>query len=184
MTLEMPGRWSIACSGMTGSTRWPTTIYPRFLESTKLAGLEVGFPLLDDRLVDFSLRLDPELKLKGLTLRWFFKEALKDFLPPEIITKKKHGFGLPFGVWAVEHAGLRALAVDSLDLLRDSRIVRADFSEQADQGISAAASGLLWRTCLDTDDAVPVAGAARYLSPDPSVPCFYIMIIVVIRYFQ
>ena len=103
---------------------------PKVLGATSLAGLDVGFPLLDDRLVDFSLRLDPELKLKGLTLRWFFKEALKDFLPPEIITKKKHGFGLPFGVWAVEHAGLRGLAVESLDYLRGRRIVRADFLDR------------------------------------------------------
>lgn len=103
---------------------------PKVLGSTRLAGLEVGFPLLDDRLVDFSLRLNPELKLKGLTLRWFFKEALKDFLPAEIITKKKHGFGLPFGVWVVEHAGLRKLAVDSLDYLRSERIVRTDFLDR------------------------------------------------------
>ncbi len=103
---------------------------PKVLGSTRLAGLEVGFPFLDDRLIDFSLRLDPELKVKGLTLRWFFKEALKDFLPPEIITKKKHGFGLPFGVWAVEHAALRKLAVDSLDYLRGCRIVRADFLDR------------------------------------------------------
>lgn len=103
---------------------------PKVLGATSLAGLEVGFPLLDDRLVDFSLRLDPELKLKGLTLRWFFKESLKDFLPPEIITKKKHGFGLPFGVWAVEHVALRKLAVESLNYLRECRIVRADFLDK------------------------------------------------------
>ncbi|MDR2187943.1 MAG: asparagine synthase C-terminal domain-containing protein [Azonexus sp.] len=103
---------------------------PKVLGSTRLAGLEVGFPFLDDRLIDFSLRLDPELKLKGLTLRWFFKEALKDFLPPEIIAKKKHGFGLPFGVWVVEHAALRQLAVDSLNDLRACRIVRGDFLDR------------------------------------------------------
>ena len=83
-----------------------------------------------DSLVDFSLRLDPKLKLKGLTLRWFFKESLKDFLPREIITKKKHGFGLPFGVWAVEHPALRALAMDSLDSLRSRGIVRAKFLDR------------------------------------------------------
>lgn len=103
---------------------------PKVLGASSLAGLDVGFPLLDDRLVDFSLGLDPELKLKGLTLRWFFKEALKDFLPPEIITKKKHGFGLPFGVWAVEHAGLRALALGSIDSLRSRGIVRAEFIDR------------------------------------------------------
>ena len=103
---------------------------PKVLGATSLAGLEVGFPLLDDRLVDFSLHLDPELKLKGLTLRWFFKEALKDFLPAEIITKKKHGFGLPFGVWAVEHSGLRELALDSMNSLRSRGVVRGDFIDR------------------------------------------------------
>lgn len=103
---------------------------PKVVGAASLAALPVGFPLLDDRLVDFSLRLDPELKLKGLTLRWFFKEALKDYLPPEIITKKKHGFGLPFGVWAVEHPALRELAMDSLDSLRSLGIVRANFLDR------------------------------------------------------
>ncbi len=103
---------------------------PKVLGATSLANIEVGFPLLDDRLLDFSLRLDPELKLKGLTLRWFFKEALKDFLPPEIITKKKHGFGLPFGVWAVKHPALRALALESIDSLRSRGIVRTEFLDK------------------------------------------------------
>ena len=67
--------------------------------------MAVGFPFLDQALVDFSLRLPTEYKLKGLKLRWFFKEALRGFLPDEILTKKKQGFGLPFGVWATRHAG-------------------------------------------------------------------------------
>lgn len=103
---------------------------PKVIGATNLAGIPVGFPLLDDRLVDFSLRLDPELKLKGLTLRWFFKEALKDYLPQEIITKKKHGFGLPFGVWAVNHAPLRGLALDSIAQLRTKGIVQSDFLDR------------------------------------------------------
>lgn len=103
---------------------------PKVVGAANLAGLEVGFPLLDDRLVDFSLRLDPELKLKGLTLRWFFKEALKDYLPAKIITKKKHGFGLPFGVWALEHPALRALALDSISSLRGEGIIRPEFFDR------------------------------------------------------
>ena len=54
---------------------------------------------------DFSLRLPADYKLHGLKLRWFFKEALRGFLPDEIIAKKKQGFGLPFGVWALRHDG-------------------------------------------------------------------------------
>ena len=94
-----------------------------------MAGMEVGFPLLDTRLLDFSLKLPTSYKVKGLKLRWFFKEALRGFLPDEILTKKKHGFGLPFGPWAVKDAALNALAAESLRGIVARGIVRADFVE-------------------------------------------------------
>lgn len=100
---------------------------PKVIGTTDLAGVDVAFPLLTDELTDFANGLPPEWKLKRLTLRWFFKEALRGFLPEEIITKKKHGFGLPFGLWACEHAGLQALARDALNSFRTRGIVRADF---------------------------------------------------------
>ena len=100
---------------------------PKVVGAASLAGISVGFPLLYDPLVDFSLDLLPELKVKRLALRWFFKDALRGFLPDEIISKKKHGFGLPFGVWLMQNDGLKALASDSLALLRGRGIVRDDF---------------------------------------------------------
>ena len=103
---------------------------PKVRSAAQLAGLEVGFPLLDDDLLDFSLRLPSHYKLRGLTLRWFFKEALRGFLPDEILRKKKHGFGLPFGVWLMRHAALRALAVDSLQSLAGRAIVRREFIDK------------------------------------------------------
>jgi len=100
---------------------------PKVCRTAALAGVEVGFPFLDDALLAFSLRLPSEYKLKRLTLRWFFKEALRGFLPDEIITKKKHGFGLPFGHWATQHPALKRMAEDSLASLAQRGIVRADF---------------------------------------------------------
>ena len=88
---------------------------PKVLGTTQLAGVDVAFPLLTDELTDFSLSIPPEWKLKGFTLRWFFKEALRGFLPDAIIAKKKHGFGLPFGIWACQHRDLKALASEALD---------------------------------------------------------------------
>lgn len=81
---------------------------------TEAAGIEVRYPLLDDVLVDFSGEVPPDWKVKRFYLRWFFKTALKGFLPDAIINKSKHGFGLPFGVWAREHAPLRARIEDRL----------------------------------------------------------------------
>lgn len=100
---------------------------PKVIGSASLAGIDVAFPLLDDRLLDLSLQLPTDYKLRRLKLRWFFKEALRGFLPDEIITKKKHGFGLPFGAWAVRHAPLKQLATDSLHTLADRSIIRRQF---------------------------------------------------------
>ncbi len=103
---------------------------PKVVGTTELAGVDVGFPLLSDELVEFSLSIPPDWKLKGLTLRWFFKEALRGFLPDEIIAKKKHGFGLPFGVWTCQHPGLRALARDTLASLKTRGIIRPGFIDE------------------------------------------------------
>ena len=103
---------------------------PKVVGSARLAGMAVGFPLLDDRLLDFSLKLPTSYKLKGLKLRWFFKEALRGFLPDRIIAKKKHGFGLPFGPWAVSHAPLKKLAAECLHSLASRGVVRPDFIDK------------------------------------------------------
>ncbi len=100
---------------------------PKVVGTTSLAGIEVGFPMLDDRLLKFSLRLPANYKVNGFKLRWFFKEALRGFLPDEILSKKKQGFGLPFGVWAANNPRLRSLAEDSVRGLIDRKILRADF---------------------------------------------------------
>jgi asparagine synthase (glutamine-hydrolysing) len=102
---------------------------PKVRGATAMAGVGVGFPMLDDALLRFSMRLPADYKLKGLKLRWFFKEALRGFLPDEILAKRKQGFGLPFGVWANQHPGLKALASDSLHGLAERGIVRKPFIE-------------------------------------------------------
>jgi asparagine synthase (glutamine-hydrolysing) len=103
---------------------------PKVMNACRLAGVDVAFPFLDDSVVAFSERLHPDLKLKGLKLRWFFKHALRDFLPPEIITKSKHGFGLPFGIWLSRDKALNELAFASLESLKQRGIVRIDFIDQ------------------------------------------------------
>ncbi|MBN9127381.1 MAG: asparagine synthase, partial [Nitrosospira sp.] len=103
---------------------------PKVAKGCELAGIQAVFPLISDEVVAFSLRLEPQLKLKGTKLRYFFKEALRGFLPDEIIAKQKHGFGLPFGVWLRHHKPLQALAADSLSDLRARNIIRGDFIEK------------------------------------------------------
>lgn len=103
---------------------------PKVVKACELAGVEAAFPFLNDAMVAFSARLVPRQKLNGTRLRYFFKQALRDTLPVAIIRKKKHGFGLPFGLWLQQHEGLRQLAFDSLSDLKARRIVRAGFIDE------------------------------------------------------
>ncbi|MDA8381963.1 MAG: asparagine synthase-related protein [Betaproteobacteria bacterium] len=103
---------------------------PKVTRMCELAGIDVAFPLLEPAVLDFALALPPRLKLKGTRLRFFFKAALRDFLPREIIQKQKHGFGLPFGLWLRTHQPLRELAFDSLSALKGRGIVRPAFIDE------------------------------------------------------
>lgn len=92
-----------------------------------LAGVDVRYPLLDDEMMELAAAIPPSLQLRRNRLRHFFKESLADFLPAEIIDKKKHGFGLPVGLWLAEFEPLRDMARSSLSGLRRRGILRADY---------------------------------------------------------
>jgi asparagine synthase (glutamine-hydrolysing) len=94
---------------------------------TEAAGIEVRYPLLDDRIVAFANHLPVDYKVRGQTLRWFFKEALRDLLPEKIINKSKHGFGLPFGVWSNQYAPLGEMVGDSLVDFKRRGWIRPDY---------------------------------------------------------
>lgn len=93
----------------------------------ELAGVEVRYPFLDDDLVQFSTRVPPNLKIRNRYLRYFFKRAMNDFLPREIIKKSKHGFGLPFGVWLKKSVKLQEFIYANLDALKKRDIIRPDY---------------------------------------------------------
>jgi asparagine synthase (glutamine-hydrolysing) len=120
---------------------------PKVCGTTALAGVDVGFPILDDDLLDFSLRLPSNQKVHGQRLRHFFKNALTGFLPEEIIRKSKHGFGLPFGVWLTSEPALKALAHDSLASLASRNVITAPFLAELDHHLNTHAGyygELIW----------------------------------------
>jgi asparagine synthase (glutamine-hydrolysing) len=61
--------------------------------------LEVRAPFLDHELVEFVMGLPSGLKLKGLTSKYILKKAMKNFLPHEVVKRKKKGFGVPIAKW-------------------------------------------------------------------------------------
>ena len=96
----------------------------------ELAGVKVSYPMLHQDVLDLSIRVPADLKMRGTQLRSFYKEAMADFLPTEIINKTKHGFGLPFGLWLQRSPRLATLINESLASLRTRKIVRPEFLDR------------------------------------------------------
>ena len=116
-------------------TDWKFTLHDNDLVKVNtmcaLAGIEVAYPMLDPRLVDFSMQMPEHWKVRRGELRVFYKRAMRGFLPGQILRKTKHGFGLPFGVWMRTHDGLRQLAADCLASLGTRGYFRAEFLQDA-----------------------------------------------------
>jgi asparagine synthase (glutamine-hydrolysing) len=61
--------------------------------------LEVRVPLLDHKLVEWISSLPPTWKLHGGTSKYIFKKAVKEYLPKDILHRRKMGFAVPLASW-------------------------------------------------------------------------------------
>jgi asparagine synthase (glutamine-hydrolysing) len=61
--------------------------------------LECRVPLLDQELVELAAGIPQGVKIRGGHLKHVLKGALQGVLPPDILERKKRGFGTPMGAW-------------------------------------------------------------------------------------
>ena len=134
------------------------------------ASIESRVPFLDHRLVEFAAGLPARMKLRGFRTKWILREAVREILPREILTRKKMGFPVPFGVWMRGAWGdvARDVLLDPrsrqrgiIDAPAVERLIAAHASGQAD-GADALWSLLnleLWyRTHIDGEGVQTLPG--------------------------
>lgn len=61
--------------------------------------LETRVPLLDHRIVEFTLNLDEKLKVKNGETKHLLKQVLYDYVPKELFDRPKWGFSIPLENW-------------------------------------------------------------------------------------
>ena len=66
---------------------------------TMAASIECRAPFVDHELVEMAAQMPDSLKIRGFTMKYLLKKAVKPWLPPEILNRKKRGFGAPMGSW-------------------------------------------------------------------------------------
>jgi asparagine synthase (glutamine-hydrolysing) len=135
------------------------------------ASIESRVPFLDHPLVEFAAGLPDRMKLRGFTTKWILREAVASILPPAILTRRKMGFPVPFGIWAASthNAMLRDVLLDRRTRERgitDTRAVAALLDAHASgrtNGADALWSLLnleLWyRTFIDGEGVQTLEGA-------------------------
>lgn len=114
----------------------------------ELAGIQVAYPMLDESLVMLAAGIPSETLLPEGRLRGFYKDAMSDFLPAEILNKQKHGFGMPFAEWTRAPGDLRDMAEEALtafsrrDILADGLLgeIRDDLAGVRESRFG----GLVW----------------------------------------
>jgi len=66
---------------------------------TMATSVEARVPFLDHELVEFGIALPADMKVRGGVGKYLLKKAVEGILPPEIIYRKKQGFGAPVEEW-------------------------------------------------------------------------------------
>lgn len=80
--------------------RWlPGDILVKADRTSMAVSLEAREPLLDHRLVEFAATLPPSLRLRGGEGKWLMKQALRPYLPRDILRRPKQGFVTPVSAW-------------------------------------------------------------------------------------
>jgi len=68
-------------------------------KATMACSLESRLPLLDHRLVELAFQIPSRLKIRKGTLKSILKQAVRELIPPAVLTKPKHGFSVPTDPW-------------------------------------------------------------------------------------
>jgi asparagine synthase (glutamine-hydrolysing) len=87
-------------------------LLPKMDRMSMAHGLETRSPFLDRPLAEYVATLPDDFKRSGGKGKVVLKKAVADLLPPAILKRKKHGFGVPLGSWF--RGELRPLVEDTL----------------------------------------------------------------------
>src|SRR5207245_3045174 len=65
--------------------------------ATMAFGLEARSPFLDSQLMEFAATIPASEKIRRLGTKVVLRDALRGWVPAEILDRPKHGFSVPLG---------------------------------------------------------------------------------------
>lgn len=80
-------------------TYLPGDILVKVDRATMAYSLESRAPWLDHRLADLAAQLPTESKVLGGTGKVLFKQLARQYIPEQLVTRRKQGFAVPMALW-------------------------------------------------------------------------------------
>lgn len=77
----------------------PDNLLMKVDKMTMAYSIEARAPLLDQKLVEFSAMIPPNLKLRGMTDKYILRKVMKELVPRTIVNRKKQRFFVPIDTW-------------------------------------------------------------------------------------
>lgn len=81
------------------ATYLPGDLIAKIDIATMAYGLEARSPLLDHELMQLAASIPARLKVRGRKKKWILREAMRGWLPDEILDRPKQGFTIPLASW-------------------------------------------------------------------------------------
>jgi asparagine synthase (glutamine-hydrolysing) len=91
--------WNAQMMAFDIHTYLPEDILTKVDRMSMAHSIESRVPLLDNDVIDFAARLPASLKIQNGRRKHVLKLAAADILSPEVLNRRKQGFGVPVGGW-------------------------------------------------------------------------------------
>lgn len=108
----------------------PDDILTKMDRASMKYSLEVRCPIIDYRIVEWSFKVDHNLKYHGMDKKYLLKQLTYDYVPKELLDRPKKGFGVPLRKWLRTVMRPEILRFSDKDKLIKQGIFDADAIEE------------------------------------------------------
>ena len=91
--------WPSQMMRFDAETYLPEDVLTKVDRMSMAHSIESRVPLLDNEVIAFASALPASLKIKNGRRKHVLKEVAATLVPPDVLNRKKQGFGVPLGTW-------------------------------------------------------------------------------------